>query len=209
MLTVLCRPLVEVLAEVPDRRQRRGRRYRLEAVLALACAAMLCGARTYAAMAEWGCNYGQDLARALGFAHGRTPCAATFYCIFRDLDCAALEQQLSDWTEGILLALPLRDGACGEASVQISPALEAIAIDGKTLRGSARQGATGVHLLSAFSHRLGLTLQQHPVDDKSNEIKAVQWVLQGLVLEGRVVTVDALLTQRTVAQAIVQKGGTT
>jgi hypothetical protein len=77
------------------------------------------------------------------------------------------------------------------------------------LRGSARQGAPGTHLLAAVSPLLGLTLAQRAVDDKSKEITAVQEVLQGLLLEGRIVTVDALLTQRAVAQTILAKGGTT
>jgi hypothetical protein len=84
-----------------------------------------------------------------------------------------------------------------------------LAIDGKTLRGTAKQGAPGAHLLSAVTHRLGITLGQWPVSEKSNEITAVRNLLQALILEGRVITVDALLTQRTVAQTIRKKGGTT
>jgi len=64
-----------------------------------------------------------------------------------------------------------------------------------------------MHLLSALAHHMGITLAQHAVDDKTNEITAVETLLQGLVLEGRVMTMDALLTQRHVAQTIVDKGG--
>jgi predicted transposase YbfD/YdcC len=63
------------------------------------------------------------------------------------------------------------------------------------------------HLLSALSHRLGLTLTHEPVGDKSSEIKAVQSVRRRLILEGCVVTVDALLTQREVASTLRQRGG--
>ncbi len=80
-------------------------------------------------------------------------------------------------------------------------------MDGKTLRSSAKQGASGAHLLSAVAPVLGLTLHQKAVPHKTNEIGAIQEVLQALVLEGRVVTVDALLTQRDVARTIVEKGG--
>jgi hypothetical protein len=82
-----------------------------------------------------------------------------------------------------------------------------VALDGKTLRGSRKQGAPGVHLLSALSHHVGLTLAQQAVSDKTNEITQVEAVLRQLVLPGRVFTMDALLTQRHVAQAIVDGGG--
>lgn len=52
------------------------------------------------------------------------------------------------------------------------PLSEAGAINGKTLRGSRKQVASGAHLLSAVSYRLGLTLAQSGFDDKSNEITA-------------------------------------
>ena len=83
----------------------------------------------------------------------------------------------------------------------------AVALDGKTLRGSKKHGAPGMHLLSALAHHVGVTLAQHAVDDKTNEITAVETLLHQLVLEGRVMTMDALLTQRQVAQTIVDKGG--
>ena len=83
----------------------------------------------------------------------------------------------------------------------------AMAVDGKTLRGSKKQGAPGTHLLSVLAHRLGLTLTQQAVAAKTNEIKEVETVLSQIVLTGRVVTMDALLTQRQVAQTIVDAGG--
>ena len=82
-----------------------------------------------------------------------------------------------------------------------------MAVDGKTLRGSQKQGAPGTHLLSVLSHRLGRTLTQQAVDVKTNEIKAIETVLAQIVLKGRVRTMDALLTQRQVAQTIRDKGG--
>jgi predicted transposase YbfD/YdcC len=84
---------------------------------------------------------------------------------------------------------------------------KAMAIAGKSLRGSKKQGAPAARLLSALGHRLGLTLLQVAVADKTNEITAVQELLQELVLKDKVVTVDALLTQREVAQTILDQGG--
>ena len=157
---------------------------------------MLCGARSYSAIAEWGRNYGTRIAQALGFTHA-TPCAATLHTIFRHVDRDEFETHLGAWADSVVGSLP----AAPEAPEP------AVALDGKTLRGSKKQGAPGTHLLSALAHQVGVTLAQHAVDDKTNEITAVETLLEQLVLEGRIVTMDALLTQRHVAQTIVDKGG--
>jgi predicted transposase YbfD/YdcC len=107
-----------------------------------------------------------------------------------------LEARLGTWAESVVASTPA--ASAGEV---------AVALDGKTLRGSQKQGAPGVHLLSALSHHVGLTLTQQAVDAKTNEMTQVETVLRQLVLKDRVVTMDALLTQRHVAQAIGDEGG--
>lgn len=109
------------------------------------------------------------------------------------MDREAFEANLGAWADSVVTHTP----APPEASE------EGIAVDGKTLRGSKKQGAPGTHLLSVLSHRLGLTLRQQAVDVKTNEIKAIETVLEQIVLPGRVLTMDALLTQRQVAQTMV------
>src|SRR2546423_13356623 len=64
-----------------------------------------------------------------------------------------------------------------------------------------------MHLLSVWAHHVGLTLTQQAVAAKTNEIKEVETVFSQIVLTGRIVTMDALLTQRQVAQTIVEAGG--
>ena len=113
------------------------------------------------------------------------------------LDPEAFEAKLGVWADSVVantLAVPETPG-------------DAMAVDGKTLRGSKKKASPGTHLLSVLSHRLGLTLTQQAVDVKTNEIKAIETVLEQIVLKGRVLTMDALLTQRQVAQTIVDKGG--
>jgi predicted transposase YbfD/YdcC len=189
-------PLIEVFAQIPDFRCGQGKRHPLPAILSLACCAMLCGYRSYSAIAEWGQNYGASLAQALGFTHN-TPCAATLHTVFRHVDRDSIEAKLGAWAESIVGSPPAPPA--GEQA--------AIALDGKTLRGSRKQGAPGVHLLSAVSHHMGLTLAQGAVNDKTNEITQVETLLRHLALPGRVCTMDALLTQRQVAQTIVDGGG--
>src|SRR5262247_558778 len=146
-------------------------------------------------MAAWGRHDGARLAQALGFTHD-TPCAATLHTIFRRVNRAEVEAHLGAWADSVVGSLPAAP----------EPPEVAMALDGKTLRGSKKQGAPGTPLLAALAHHVGVTLAQHAVDDKTNEITAVETLLGQLVLEDRMVTMDALLTQRHAAQTIVNKG---
>lgn len=84
-----------------------------------------------------------------------------------------------------------------------------MSMDGKTLCGSSRQGADSAHLLSCISQALGMVVSQVAVSDKTNEITKVDELLEGLILTGKVVTGDALLTRRSICGTILKKGGTT
>ncbi len=185
--------LKDALAEVPDFRQAQGRRYELLPVLLLCCVAVMCGARSQSAIAEWGRNYGVRWLHRLGIKRQRAPSQPTLHRVFKGFDCAALERAVSGWAEAVLSVT-----AAG---------LEAFAIDGKTLRGSAGQGAPESHLISALSHRLGVVMAQLAVSDKSHELGHLEPLLDALLLSGRVVTADALHTHADVAQRIVAGGG--
>jgi predicted transposase YbfD/YdcC len=188
--------LLAVLAEISEVRKARGKRHPLSAILALVCVATLCGYRSYSAVAQWAQIYPDELVRALGFTHPHPPCAATLHNVLRQLDRAEVEAKLGAWAETVLASLPPGDAED-----------EAVALDGKALRGSQRQGLVEGHLLSALSHRLGLTLGQQAVPDKTNEITVAVPLRRGLVVEGRIFTMDALLTQRAIAAAILAGGG--
>src|SRR5437879_11618756 len=116
MITYL-RPLIEVFAMIPDFRKPRGKRHPLAAIFALACCAMLCGYRSYSAIAEWGRNYGTGIAQALGFTHN-TPCAATLHTIFRHVDRDDLEERLGTWAESVVVSTPAASSA-GEVAVAL------------------------------------------------------------------------------------------
>ena len=188
--------LKEALADVPDFRQAQGRRYELLPVLLLCCVAVMCGARSQAAIAEWGENYGARWLARLGIRRQRGPSQPTLHRIFRGLDCARLERCMTAWAEQVLAAL-----AAPAAT------LDALAIDGKTLRGSSEQGGAACHLVGALAHRLGLVVAQLGVADKSHELGHLDPLLDALVLSGRVVTADALHTHREVARAVISRGG--
>ncbi len=190
------RPLIEALRAVPEARKRRGIRHPQTALLALACAAMLCGRTSYGQIAAWGRSYGRSqraVLDALGFTHPILPCEVTFYHLFRKLDVAAFERVLADWAAPILTATGAGVG-------------EGVAVDGKWLRGSAKRGTPGAHLLAAVSHRPQQTVGQVAIED-GDEVGACRALLAELLLEGRVLTMDALFTQRDLARTVVERGG--
>jgi hypothetical protein len=154
----------------------------------------LCGSRTSSAIAAWGRHYGTGMPQALGVVHD-TPCAATLQTVFRSVARDMVARRLGAWAAQVVARHPP------------APTAAAVALDGKTLRGSRTQGAPGVHRFSALSHHVGLTRAQQAVSDKTNAIMQVEAVLRQLGLPGRVFTREALLTQRHVAQAMVDGGG--
>ena len=130
-------------AEVPDPRRPRGRRHPLPAILALSTAAMLAGARSLYAIAQWGRLHDAAARRALGFTREQTPCVATLHLTFKALDAAAFEAALARWAQG-----------------QLGDRWEAVALDGKGLRGIHGDEVPGVRLVAAYCDRAGLVLAQ-------------------------------------------------
>jgi predicted transposase YbfD/YdcC len=188
--------LHDALAEVSDFRQASGRRYDLLAVLLLSCVAMMSGARSQSAIADWGKNYGQRWLKLLGINRPRGPSQPTVHRIFKGVDACQVERAITLWADAMLRSFSVSEAA-----------LEALAIDGKSLRGSHKQGAKEDHLVSALSHRLGVVVAQIAVADKSKENGCLEPLLEAIVLEGRVITTDALHTTRAVAQKIIEGGG--
>jgi hypothetical protein len=192
--------LLTFLSQIPDPRSRRGRRHPLPAILGLVSCAILCGARGYTAIAQWAADHDIALMHRLGFTR-RPPKLGGIRKVLIALDIAAFEAALTRWAE----SLPGR--SCGRGP---SPP-EAFAIDGKTARGSSDGLRKAVHLLSVVAHESGLTLAQGAVPDgvldKTNEHKAGLGLLMGLVLEGRLISGDAMLCQRALSAQILGQGG--
>lgn len=137
------RSLLEAFARVPDPRRRRGRRHPLPAILALSAAAMLSGARSLYAIAQWGRLQRPEVLRALGFTRDRPPCVATLHLAFKALDAAAFEAALAGWA-----AAPLGDRG------------RRVALDGKALRGIHGEEVPGVRPVAAYADEAGLVLAQ-------------------------------------------------
>lgn len=180
--------LLDALAEVPDPRDPRGRIHPLPAVLALAVVATLAGMKSLEAIAQFG-RLRPPLAFSLGFRRARTPNKSALSKLLRRLDPAAVERAVGRWLAG---------RAAGA---------EVVALDGKTLRGSAGGGLPGAHLLAAYAPDAAAAVAQMRVDAKTNEHKAALAMLGVLDVKGRVVTADAMFTHRDVCAAVLRGGG--
>ena len=183
--------LLTMLAEVVDPRKKKGRRHPLAAMLALTVVGLLCGQRSYTAIARWARLY-PALRRALGFTAKQTPAASTFHYVYKRLDITAVEKALTQWTTQTL------------ASLRISTSdLKGLAIDGKTLGNSHTEDARRTHLLAAVCHELGIPVAECAVSEKTNEIPVSMELLKAFDVSGLVITTDALLTQRKFCQEIL------
>lgn len=191
-------PLVEIVEQLPDPRGAGGQRYKLASLLLLVLAGLLSGHNTLNQIALWGQSLPREFLLAIGFKRGQAPGKSQLYEVMSRLDVSALEGALGAWAESVLAEL----AGTGAAEQVIG-----VALDGKSLRGSLKQAATIAHLLSAVTHGMGLTLSQVGVSGKTNEIPLALELLEGLLLEGRVFTMDALLTQRAIASLICEGGG--
>jgi predicted transposase YbfD/YdcC len=189
--------LAQALSLLPDFRQAKGKRYDLLPILLLCCIAMMCGCTSQSAIADWGRHYSHHWLWRLGFKGNSAPSQSTLHRIFKGIDVERLERLLSQWCQQVLRLL----------SFSTPKPLHAAGIDGKLLCGSSKQNASQPHLLAGLSHQLGLVLGQVAVSEKSNEITAFFDLLEMLVVDGVVITGDAMFTQRHIAEKILAKRG--
>lgn len=185
--------LLAALQTVPDPRDRRGVRYSLAGMLALAVTATVAGCRSFAAIGQWAAETAADKLASFGLTGGSVPDESTLRKLFARLDADALDRALGIW-------MWTRTFTVDERRV--------IALDGKTVRGArTRPDGKAPHLVAAFDHSAGAVLGQVAVDAKSNEIPAVRTLLGQLDLDRAVVTLDAMHTQTDTATAITAADG--
>ena len=186
--------LLEYLQQIPDPRGRQGRRHDFAAMLATFVCAFLQGARGFSAIAQWINSQEVRFWHELGYTR-RPPKLGAFRKLLIRLPAQHLEQAIRHWVTSCL----------GEPSEVAT--LQPLAMDGKTLCGTLQPHQRTLHLLSVLDQKTGCTLNQVPVDDHTNEFKTVGKLLRDLVLNGRVVTGDAMFCQREVCQQVLAQGG--
>jgi predicted transposase YbfD/YdcC len=184
--------LLDHFATLPDCRRELGQEHALLDIVGIAICATLAGADSWVAIAKYGEAKQTFLGRFLSLEHG-VPSHDTFRNVFCKLDPAAFANCFQAWV----------------AALAQVPGLRHVALDGKTVRGSARpgKGKAALHLVSAWATEASLTLGQVAVDGKSNEITAIPKLLAVLDLAGALVTYDAMGCQKEVAAKVTAAGG--
>ena len=180
--------LLSYLAQIADPRKKRGIRHSQLSILAIAVGAVLSGCRSFSAIGEWAGDLSQRLLKRLGCRRNASgqyipPSEPTLRRTLQSVNPDEVDRAIGLWL------LSQQSG-------------EALAVDGKTLRGTIDSNGKGVHLIAAFLHKEGIVAAQTQVDKKSNEITAVKPLLDPLDLEGKVVTLDAMHTQTETARYI-------
>lgn len=181
--------LMTYFSGMKDPRIERTKRHLMDDILFISIAAVLSGVESWDEMELYGKNKQQWLSTFLELPNG-IPSHDTFNRLFAAIDPDEFESRFLKWVTSLI------DKTEGET----------IHIDGKTMRGSRKQGCkSATHIVSAWADQNELILGQIKVEDKSNEITAIPVLLDALLLKGCIVTIDAMGCQKSIAKQIVKK----
>jgi hypothetical protein len=168
-------PLV-YFSSLTDPRVERTREHRLEDIVLIAIASVICGAESWNDMEEFG-KAKEEWLRTFLALPGGIPSHDTFNRLFSSLNPEELESCFMDWTRSVA-------NLCEN---------EVVGIDGKNMRGTRSSvNKSIVHMVSAWAENNHIVLGQTKVEEKSNEITAIPKLLELLVLRGCIVTIDAM-----------------
>lgn len=206
MEPVAMHSLYAAFQELADPRKRKGKRYEMALLLTFLVLAKLSGETTLSAATHWIRLRGNWLAEQFRLKRSRMPCQNTYRSLLALLDAQEVSQLLAAfftrWESQRRCAdepsrLLLQKGRQDKAH---------IAIDGKTIRATTSTEES-VHLLSFYEVQTGLVLTHCQVQEKQNEISALKPLLTPALVTGRILTVDALHTQREFCRRVRELQG--
>lgn len=179
----------EYFTEVKDPRVEKTRLHSLIDIITISILAVIAGAEGWEDIEEYGLNKKQWLSTFLELPFG-IPSPDTFRRVFERINPKEFEQCFRVWIQSLVENL----------------GVEVVAIDGKALKGSydRKSQLKALHMVSAWSKEHRLVLGQTKVSAKSNEITAIPALLEMLDLSGCIITIDAMGTQKSIAQKIIE-----
>jgi predicted transposase YbfD/YdcC len=186
--------LQEMASEIETREPYDGYFYKVADIVTIIVVGLLCSLRNAHEIYQWSCSENAESVFRESFGIRKMPCYAQFMNILGNIKADSLDKIFMDWCRS-LVENRIKD--------------KTIAIDGKTVRSTDAMGAyeNPLHIVSAQIAEYGLTIGQVAVDDKSNEIPAVQALIKMLCVQGAMVVADALNCQKKTAQAIIDGEG--
>ncbi len=180
--------LISIFGSVEDPRSHINQLHDLEDILLIGIISVICGAETWKQMVEFAHSKKEFLRKYLKLKNG-IPSEDTINRVFSSVDSEQFESCFIEWVNSI--------SAITKGQV--------IAIDGKTLRGAKSKGKKSpVHMVSAWANENNLVLGQVRVNEKSNEITAIPELLDKLMVQGNIITIDAMGTQTDIAEKIIE-----
>ncbi len=191
------------LHAVPDPRKARGKRHAWSLILILIAAALVSGQKNVRAIAQWAVLHTPEILSLLALEVPSLPSASTFYRALRAIDIGALETHLAQYNQELPRS---SEGDTGQVTLRTGEIVQGQAVDGKEVRGASAHGQKA-KLVSLVRHGSGRTLAQTRVAVGRGEATTVPGLLLGRELHGTVITMDAGLTKRTLAQQIIDQHG--
>jgi predicted transposase YbfD/YdcC len=188
----------QAMMALTDTRAKQGKRYSLALILTCILLAKMAGETTLQAITDWVRYRGSWLQQALPHTRETFPCVATYSNVLRSVDPAQITQVLMDLLTRV------------RAEKRIKDEQMHVVLDGKTLRGTQHHLAEDqkkMHHVNCYEAKTGVVLKEHMVAEKEGELTQVKEFLTPLLLQGRIITADALYTQKHLCQQVIASGG--
>ena len=202
--------LYRAFEKVQDRRKDRGKRYPLALILTVLLLGKMAGETKISGIVDWVKERECWLKRELNWPKG-FPVNSTYSEALAQCDGKEVAQILA---QVIVKARAEEQRGTEPSRLRINPqqedALIHTAMDGKTLRGTlghAKENEPPVHLLSLYECESGIVLTQEAIKSKENEITASGALLHPLLVKGRIISVDAMHTQKKWCAGVTAYGG--
>jgi predicted transposase YbfD/YdcC len=188
----------QAMMTLTDTRGKKGKRYSLALMLTFVLLAKMAGATTLQAITDWVRYRGSWLQHVLPETRATFPCVATYSNVLRSVDPAQVTQVLMDLLTRVRAEQRAKDEQMH------------VVLDGKTLRGTQQHLAEDqkkMHHVNLYEAKTGVVLKEHMVAEKEGELTRMNAFLTPLLLQGRIISADALYTQTSFCQEVIASGG--
>lgn len=188
----------QTLEKLTDKRRAQGKRYSLALLLTCVLLAKMAGETTLQAITEWIRLRSAWLQEVLPQTRAQFPCAATYSKVLRGIDPEQVNQLLMDLVTRV------------RAGKRVEGEHTHVVLDGKTLRGTQGhlvEDQRKMHQMNLYEAETGIVLKQRMIAEKAGELTHMKDFLTPTLLKERIISADALSTQKEFCQEVIASGG--